>query len=53
MRGPLRVEVLANDKASFIKPMADGLVRMLEDCGASARVHYDGIEQMMRLQSVS
>lgn len=49
----LRVEVLANDKASFIKPMADGLVRMLEDCGASARVHYDGIEQLMRLQSVS
>ncbi len=33
--------------------MADGLVRMLEDCGANARVHYDGIEQMMRLQSVS
>jgi len=45
--------VLANDKASFIKPMADGLARMLEDCGAGVRVHYDGIEQMMRLQSVS
>lgn len=49
----MRVEVLANDKASFVKPMADGLARMLSDCGADARVHYDGIEQMMRLQSVS
>ena len=46
----MRVEILANDRASFVKPMADGLARMLKDCGADARVHYDGIAQMMRLQ---
>lgn len=33
--------------------MADGLARMLKDCGAEPRVHYDGIAQLMRLQSVS
>ena len=46
----MRVEILANDRVSFVKPMADGLARMLKDCGADARVHYDGIAQMMRLQ---
>jgi glycosyltransferase involved in cell wall biosynthesis len=50
---PLRIEILANDRASFVKPMADGLARMLKDCGAQPRVHYDGIAQLMRLQSVS
>lgn len=49
----MRIEILANDKASFVKPMADGLARMLEDCGAEPRIHYDGIAQLMRLQSVS
>ncbi len=49
----MRVEILANDRASFVKPMADGLARMLKYCGAEARVHYDGIAQMMQLQSIS
>ncbi|MEO7366569.1 MAG: hypothetical protein ABIZ36_01345 [Gemmatimonadaceae bacterium] len=33
--------------------MADGLARMLKDCGVQPRVHYDGIAQLMRLQSIS
>lgn len=49
----MRVEILANDRASFVKPMADGLARMVRGAGAEARVHYDGISQMMRLQSIS
>lgn len=49
----VRIEILANDRASFVKPMADGLDRMLKDCGAEPRIHYDGIAQLMRLQSVS
>ena len=49
----MRVEILANDRASFVKPMADGLARMMKDCGADARVHYDGIAQLMRLQSIN
>ena len=48
----MRVEILANDRASFVKPTADGLARMVRDCGADARMHYDGIEQLMRLQSI-
>ncbi len=39
----MHVEILVNDRASFVKPMADGLARMLKDCDADARVHYDGI----------
>ncbi|MEP6507238.1 MAG: hypothetical protein ABJC63_03360 [Gemmatimonadales bacterium] len=49
----MRIEILANDRASFVKPMAEGLARMLKDCGAQPRVHYDGIAQLMRLQSIS
>lgn len=48
----MRIEILANDRASFIKPMAEGLGRMLSSLGATSRVHYDGIAQLMRTQSV-
>ncbi|HZJ00695.1 MAG TPA: hypothetical protein VFD22_08540 [Gemmatimonadaceae bacterium] len=44
----MRVDILGNNKASFVKPMADGLSRMLKSCGAEARVHYDGVERLMR-----
>ena len=46
----MRVEILANDRASFIRPMADGLRRMLEDCGAAPTVHYDGLSNLMMRQ---
>ena len=48
----MRVEILANDRASFIRPIAQGLARMLRDCGAEARLHYDGIANLMRRQEV-
>lgn len=32
--------------------MAEGLARMLGDCGADARVHLDGIANLMRPQSI-
>jgi hypothetical protein len=48
----MRIEILANDRASFIQPMADGLQRMLRDCGAEATVHHDGLSHLMRSQSI-
>ena len=48
----MRVDILANDKASFIKPMGEGLARMLTRCGAEPRLHYDGIERLMRRPSI-
>lgn len=48
----MRVDILANDRASFIKPMAEGLARMLEGLGATPKLHYDGLEQLMRRQSI-
>ncbi|HEX2723108.1 MAG TPA: hypothetical protein VHM24_09325 [Gemmatimonadaceae bacterium] len=46
----MRVEILSNDRASFIKPMSEGLCRMLRDCGADARLHYDGLMHLMLRQ---
>lgn len=48
----LRVEILANDRASFVQPIAEGLVRMLRACGAEPRIHYDGLAHLMRRQQV-
>jgi hypothetical protein len=48
----MRIEILANDRASFIQPIAEGLERMLRDCGANPRVHYDGLSHLMRSQSI-
>jgi hypothetical protein len=47
----MRVDILANDRASFIKPMAEGLARMLGRLGADARIHYDGLGKLMLRQS--
>lgn len=48
----LRVDILANRKASFVQPIAEGLVRMLRQCGADPRIHYDGLGHLMRRQSI-
>lgn len=47
----MRVDILANDRASFIKPMAEGLTRMLGTLGADARLHSDGLAKLMLRQS--
>jgi len=48
----MRVDILANDKASYVQPMAEGLVRMLEQLGAEPRLHLDGLSHIMRALSV-
>lgn len=48
----MRVDILANDKASYLQPMAEGLVRMLQQVGAEARLHLDGLSHIMRALSV-
>src|SRR5215213_8112961 len=48
----MNVDILANDRASFIQPMAEGLARMLEQAGATPRVHLDGLAHLMRALSI-
>ena len=48
----MRVDILANDRASFIQPMAEGLARMVGQVGGEARVHLDGLAHLMRALSV-
>lgn len=35
---------MANEKDSFVRPLAEGLARMLTGCGVSPEIHYDGLE---------
>ncbi|MEO5589115.1 MAG: hypothetical protein ABIS03_05975 [Gemmatimonadaceae bacterium] len=46
----MKVHILANDRASFIKPMAEGLSRMLAGLGATPVVHLDGLSRLMLRQ---
>jgi len=48
----MRVDILVNDKAGYLLPMAEGLVRMLENVGAEPRIHLDGLAHLMRALSV-
>ena len=45
----MKIAILANDAASFVKPMADGLQRMLSRIGVDATVFYDGLSALGRL----
>ena len=44
----MRVDILVNDKAGYLLPMAEGLVRMLQNVGAEPRIHLDGLAHLMR-----
>lgn len=35
---------MANEKDSFVRPLAEGLARMLSACGVSPEIHNDGLE---------
>ncbi len=35
---------MANEKDSFVRPLAEGLARMATACGATPEIHYDGLE---------
>ena len=48
----MRVDILANERASYLQPMAEGLVRMLRGVGAEARLHPDGLEHLMRALAI-
>jgi hypothetical protein len=48
----LKVAILANDRASYIRPTADGLARMLTRCGAEPEVFYKGHHLLALRQSV-
>ena len=40
----MKIAVLANEKDSFVRPLAEGLARMATSCGAVPEIHYDGLE---------
>ena len=42
----MRIAILANDKASFVKPLAEGLARMATSLGARPKVFYDGLAML-------
>ncbi|MEO5902453.1 MAG: hypothetical protein ABIQ55_00400 [Gemmatimonadaceae bacterium] len=48
----MRIAILANEKASFIQPIAEGLARMLRSCGAEPVLVLDGLENLALRQSV-
>jgi hypothetical protein len=48
----MRVDILVNEKAGYLLPMAEGLVRMLENVGAEPRIHLDGLAHLMRALSI-
>ncbi len=35
---------MANEKDSFVRPLAEGLARMVTSCGGTPEIHYDGLE---------
>ncbi len=37
---------MANEKDSFVRPLAEGLARMSTVCGATAEIFYDGLETL-------
>lgn len=40
----MKLAIMANEKDSFVRPLAEGLARMAKSCGAIAEIHYDGLE---------
>jgi hypothetical protein len=48
----VRIAILANEKASFIEPMAQGLARMLRACGVEPVIFSDGLDNLALRQSV-
>jgi hypothetical protein len=46
----MKIAILANDSASYVKPMAEGLARMLSRVGVNSTVFYDGLAELGRVQ---
>ncbi len=48
----MKVAILANNRPSFVRPMAEGLARMLKACGAEPVMHYDGLDHLALRRSI-
>lgn len=46
----MKIAILANDAASYVKPMAEGLERMFRRIGVQATVFYKGLAELGRVQ---
>ena len=46
----MQIAILANDAASYVKPMAEGLQRMFRRIGVDSTVFYDGLAELGRVQ---
>ena len=46
----MKIAILANDAASYVKPMAEGLQRMFRRLGVDSTVFYDGLAELGRVQ---
>jgi glycosyltransferase involved in cell wall biosynthesis len=42
----MRIAILANDKNSFVKPLAEGMQRMATALGARPKIFYDGLAML-------
>jgi hypothetical protein len=45
----MKIAILANSAPSYVKPMAEGLNRMLSRIGVESTIFYDGLEELSRL----
>jgi hypothetical protein len=45
----MKIAILANSAASYVKPMAEGLQRMLSRIGVDSTVFYDGLAELGRV----
>jgi hypothetical protein len=48
----VHLAILANNRRSFNRTIAEGLARMARACGATAEVHLDGLDALAMPQSV-
>ena len=46
----MKIAILANDAASYVKPMAEGLQRMFRRIGVHSTVFYNGLAELGRVQ---
>jgi hypothetical protein len=50
---PVRVAILADDRPSFVKPMAEGLARMVSAAGGEPVIFYEGLSVLEEFEPPS
>jgi hypothetical protein len=48
----MKVAILADDRPTYVRPLAEGLFRMLKACGADPVLHYDGLAHLGLRRSI-